>query len=205
MTLKQLFGENPPSIEELTDSEAIDRIETLNRNLAKFWSSSHGWAPLEAAELLGKSRLDRQVSMSATLRFWLSDDVHELTDGELILAWANLGCLLEGTLKLFLSVWYVDYSNDVNALKKDKKTKDPDGVALGELKQFFSKTDLLSERWITYIGIVQQRRNAIHAFQNKELGSTADVRRSVREYLMLLRMINRRLPYPDEAYVPREA
>ena len=41
-----------------------------------------------------------------------------MTDGELILAWANLGALLEGTLKLFFSIYYSDFQTDIEALKR---------------------------------------------------------------------------------------
>lgn len=97
--------------------EAIKRIIKLNEGLCKFWSNSSGWAPIEAAQLLSKSRLDWQVELSRTLLIWTvtADDAEK--NGRLILGWANLGSLLEGTLKLFLSVYYKDYQADVDAIK----------------------------------------------------------------------------------------
>jgi hypothetical protein len=41
-----LSNQTPPS-------EIIDRIELLNRKLARFWKAAHGWAPIEAAGLGG--------------------------------------------------------------------------------------------------------------------------------------------------------
>jgi hypothetical protein len=81
-------------------TEIVQRITKLNSGIQKFWSKSHGWAPVEAAGLLAKSRLDWQVSLSKTLTLWLQKK--PLTPGELILAWSNLGSLVEGTLKTFL-------------------------------------------------------------------------------------------------------
>src|SRR3954452_19895414 len=89
------------------------RIEFLNRKVAGFWKAAHGWAPIEAAGLLSKARLDWQVSLSSSLRLWLRDQPNALSDGDLILAWTNLGALIEGTLKLFLSVYYDDFRADV--------------------------------------------------------------------------------------------
>ena len=51
-------------IDTLSIEEVIDRIERLNTQLAAFWSKSDGWAPAHVAGLLGKSRLDWQVSLS---------------------------------------------------------------------------------------------------------------------------------------------
>ena len=101
------------------------------RKLARFWKAAHGWAPIEAAGLLSKARLDWQVSLSSSLRNWLRDPPAALSDGDLILAWTNLGALIEGTLKLFLSVYYNDFQADVENLKaagalmNDRKAKTP--------------------------------------------------------------------------------
>ena len=118
-------------------AQVVQRIETLNRNLAGFWKDANGWAPIEAAGILSKSRLDWQVSLSSTLRMWLREPPNALSDGELILAWANLGSLIEGTLKLFLSAYYNDFQNDISNLKtanvydpKKGGSKSPDGLTL---------------------------------------------------------------------------
>lgn len=100
-----------------------ERIIAKNSDIAGFWSNASGWAPQDAAELLSRSRLDRQVSLSESLARWTTGP-HPLSDGDLILAWANLGCLVEGTLKLFLAVYYQDYQADA------EKTLNRDGLAL---------------------------------------------------------------------------
>ncbi len=101
----------------LKSSSTIDIIIDINEGLREFWSSAKGWAPIETSELLTKSRLDWQVDLSYCLRMWLSED-NRTTEGHLILAWANLGSLIEGTLKLFISVWYEHCKSDINAVKK---------------------------------------------------------------------------------------
>jgi hypothetical protein len=47
-----------PAVDTMLIGEVIDRLESLNRDIAKFWSENDGWAPITAAGLLGKSRLD---------------------------------------------------------------------------------------------------------------------------------------------------
>ena len=51
--------------------------------------------------------------------------------------------------------------------------------------------------------MIQQRRNAIHAFQAKDIGSTADLHAAIPVLLQFIEDINKRLPYPDEQYIPR--
>jgi hypothetical protein len=204
-------GWPPLPLEQLPIQDVVTRIETLNRNLARFWSKAQGWAPIEAAGLLSKSRLDWQMSLSSSLRLWLRDPPQKMTDGDLILAWANLGSLAEGSLKLFLSVYSEDYRKEIEKLKADaaangKKTnllETPDTLTLEALKQFFQKHELLTKTDLALVELVQQRRNAIHAFKDRPIGTYAEFEK-LRGYLRMLRRIAKGLPYPDEMYIPLE-
>jgi len=121
-------------------SQIVDAIVEENREISMFWSKAHGWAPIEAAELMSKSRLDWQVELSRTLHVWIVTPPPSETNAHLILGWANLGALVEGTMKWLLSVYYSDYKTDVDALKKDKgDVVSPDGQSLDPLRQFFRK------------------------------------------------------------------
>ena len=189
----------------------VARIETLNRNLAEFWVHAHGWAPIEAAGLLSQSRLDWQVSLSSSLRLWLGDPLDSLSDGDLILAWTNLGSLIEGTLKLFLSVYYQDFHKDLDNLKaagaydnKKQGPKSPDGLTLEPLKKYFKTRKLIGVDGDSLVQLVQERRNAIHAFKDRPIGNGTEFWGAVRGYLSLLRDLNSRMPYPDDIYVPQE-
>lgn len=146
--------------------------------------------------------LDWQASLSTSLHRWTTAS----SMGDLILAWANLGALVEGQLKLFLSVYYRDYSNDVEAIRnRRQELVDPDSLSLEPLRQFFVRriwtrgTD-----WNPYVERIQQRRNAIHAFRSREIGTFEDWRSELPRHLSLVRDINSRLPYPDDIYMPRE-
>jgi hypothetical protein len=189
--------------------ETIKRIVKLNSGLASFWSDSAGWAPIDAAGLLAKSKLGWQVSLSETLTLWTKSEA--LTPGELILAWANLGSLVEGTLKTFLSVWYNDYIMDVEELKKanayhhkNDEPLEPDGLSLGPLVKYFSNKKILSPESTALLELVHKRRNVIHAFQDKDIGNTPELRQAIVSYLNLAREVNDRLPYPDDVYTPRD-
>ncbi|MCT2537258.1 hypothetical protein NC661_14625 [Aquibacillus koreensis] len=57
--------DNPISkINQLTYLEVVDKIIELNKDVKDFWSEALGCAPIEASNLLSKSRLDWLVSLS---------------------------------------------------------------------------------------------------------------------------------------------
>lgn len=186
----------------LSLEELCSRIAKLTCGMMDFWKSAHEWAPIEAAGLLSVSMLEWQSSLSESLRRW----IYAETDGDLILAWANLGALVEGQLNLFLSVYYKDYAADADAIRDRRgKTTNPARTTIEPLRQFFVGriwTD--GTNWDAYVSLVQQRRNAIHAFRERELGSFQEWRDALRTHLSFVRDINDRVPYPDSIYKPRE-
>jgi hypothetical protein len=196
-------------VEQMPIDEVVNRIVTLNEDIRRFWTKAEGWAPIEAAQLLSKSRLDWQVSLSRCLKIWLVEPSPDAESGRLILAWADLGSQVEGTMKLFLSVWYKDYKNDVKAIKKKGEGDliDPDSLQLEPMRQFFKERIWRNEDkdWDAWILKIQQRRNAVHAYKSRDIGTFDEFLVDVRRYLNFLRYINDRLPYPDdEIYKPRE-
>lgn len=192
-----------PDVHGFTIEEVVERIVALNEGLREFWSDAEGWAPVEAAHLLAKSRHDRQVALSSTLKIWTTESFEITNDGKLILAWANLGSLVEGTMKLYLAVYYDAYRSDVKAIRKKLKLQSPDGLQLEPLRKFF-RASIWDDPFDKLVQQIQSRRNAIHAFQDRDIGTHAEFLDCVRQYLVMLRYINYRLPYPDEQYIPWE-
>ena len=47
----------------LSADQLCIRIETLTTSMMDFWKSSTGWAPVEAAGILSKSKLEWQASL----------------------------------------------------------------------------------------------------------------------------------------------
>ncbi|KRP49839.1 hypothetical protein [Pseudomonas poae] len=183
--------------------ETVERIGTLIRGMMAFWKDAHGWAPIDAAELLSKSMLEWQSSLAEQLSGWCGP----LSDGQLILAWTNLGALVEGQMKLLLSVYYQEYLVDTLAIKNGRtgNTVDPDGVTLEPLIVFFKKRIWSQqEDWEPWVRTVQRRRNAIHAFKENSIGSAEELHAALRTLLEFVRFINGRLPYPDGYYAPTE-
>lgn len=195
-----------PTVDDLDRPfhDVIARSGNLNEGLRRFWSEASGWAPADAAALMTKSRLDWQVSLSRSLRHWDCDPPEDLEEGDLILGWTNLGSLIEGTIKLFLAVHYESYKNDIETLKKTKawhKTKkkllDPDGLALDTLIDYVQKASLFTPDEIDLCKLVQSRRNAIHAFKDRPIGTGLELHTAIKKYLSMLRSTAHILPYPD--------
>jgi len=204
-----------------SDKEVIERIIKLTEGLANFWSSSNGWAPIKSAQLMSKSRLDWQASLARTLRIFNLEDIKK-EDGGLILAWTTLGSLTEGVLKLFLSVWHTDY--EASALKTTSKGYidkngdliSPDILMLEKLRVFFAKEIYpkdIREIWkeqgrldlIKWILKIQQRRNAIHAYKDREIGDFDEFFIELKNFLIFMRRLTDTFPYPDEfRYKPEE-
>lgn len=171
----------------------VERIILGNDHFCSFWGDS-GWANIEAAELLSKSRLDWQVELSKTLLIW--DFKEPPTSGELILAWVNLGVLVEGSLKLFLCVHYSDYLKSEYRIQNKNKNMPPDGLSLENLKCFFKKENILKEEWIDYINNIQNKRNAIHAFKDRTIGTKEEFENAVDKYLELMLLLKGSMPAP---------
>lgn len=180
----------------------VTQIEIIQKGLSDFWKNAYGWAPVEAATMLDNARLDWLPSLASTLRHWSTDE--DLSAGELILAWANLGSLTEGSLKLFLSAYLSDYDKDAEMVValgiKTKKgnAKAPDELMLDQILKFCRKRKILTPEQLEFAVLLRDRRNTIHAFKHRELGTTAELRASVARYLIFLADLAVQMPHPDE-------
>jgi len=195
-------------IAALPISDIVDRIATLADGLARFWNNAGGWAPADAAQMLSSARLDRIASLAHSLRRWVQEDT--LSVGDLILAWANLGALMEGALKLFLCVYLADYRADETTREtrawhiKRQVLQDPDELMLDTILAYAEKAELLAPQQIALGRTVQARRNAIHAFRDRDLGSLTDLFAAIRDFRALLCSLNGRMEYPEPRYMPTE-
>ena len=176
--------------------ELCARIARLTGDIMDFWEDG-GWAPNDAAALLDKSMLRWQASLATSLHRW----VNASSEGDLILAWANLGALVEGQLKLFLCVYYTDFQSDVDGICKRGRRIDPDESGLEDIRHFFVKNIWdVGTNWNPYVELVQKRRNAVHAFQHREIGTFQEWTDSLRLHLSFVRHVGGGLPYPDEQF-----
>ena len=184
-------------------SKVVEKIIAQNQEIHDFWCEVSGWAPDEAAELLAKSRLDRQVSLSHCLTIWLDKPDENCMEGCLVLAWANLGSLVEGTMKFFLSVFLMDYLKE--PAQRYGKNATPDDLQLEQLRQFFLKQNIWvneedKNRWDPWVLHILQRRNIIHTYKDREIGTFEEFWEDLGQYLEFLNELEGRVPYPDMQY-----
>jgi hypothetical protein len=180
--------------------DAIKDIIRVNEHIRDFWGDG-GWAPNGAAELLSKSRLDWQVSLSKNLLRWFPLPDEDEHDGSLILAWTNLGALVEGTMMWFLCIFHEDYSS--YPFMKKGKAVEPDELRFIELCRFFQNTVWLKrekKQWEPFVNLVRERRNAIHAYKNRSIGSFKEFTKAVIKYRSFLLAHEGQVTYPDEQY-----
>jgi hypothetical protein len=178
---------------DYTPAELCSRIAILTNGIMNFWDRG-GWAPQDAAQLLDRSMLRWQTSLAYSLTRWIDAD----SEGDLILAWTNLGALVEGQLKLFLCVYYSDYRGDIDAIRRREELIDPDGCNLENLRQFFVKRIWCAgTNWNPYVEMVQQRRNAVHAFKYRDIGTFREWEDALCLHLTFVRDTGGSLPYPD--------
>ncbi|MFE5321670.1 hypothetical protein ACFQ88_23485 [Paenibacillus sp. NPDC056579] len=199
MGLEILFGS---SRRELSLSQVVDKIIFYNEKIQGFWSNAHGWAPTLASDALNKARLDRQVSLSHTLKRWIDipDENDPEYEGMLILAWANLGALTENTLKFFLTVYLESYITDQDAITIKNQIQAPGDASFDRLRDFFKKKiwdDKNKAERDKMILTIQQRRNGIHAFNDRDIAAFKEFHEAVFYYLEVLEELNTRVPYPD--------
>src|SRR5699024_10742019 len=121
-------------------------------------------------------------------------------NGDLILAWTNLGALVEGSMKVFLSVYYEDYIKDTNIIKNYGENIDPDSAMFNRLIIFFNKsiwTNDEKEERNKWLEIIRDRRNAIHAYQDKDIEDFNAYHKHVKQFVGFINDINSRILYLD--------
>ncbi len=190
-------------------SAVIDYIVWRNHRLWQEWNHIWGWGPAEAAQLIEDARLDWIASLSHTLRLWVEEDIpDDERDGRLILGWANLGSLVEGSMKFLLSIYAVTYQQTVSDKRgesiykrlwdeKANTAKGPDTLMFDMLREFFRAnvwTPDQVEKWDKWLIYIRDCRNAIHAYRSRPLGTVADLEDAIRAYEDFLDDIAGRLP-----------
>jgi hypothetical protein len=182
------------------DAEAaIGSLEAWHAKVIRHWADgARGWAPEAASEILSRSRLDRQASLCSCLRLWLDAPADSQRDGQLVLAWANLGSLVEGSMKFFLSVFANDYANG-SPIQRRGRALDPDELGFDQLRQFFNRDVWLPDQrtWDTWLEAVQRRRNAIHAYRDREVGTHGEFVSAIVGFREFAEVLDGQVPWFD--------
>jgi hypothetical protein len=180
-------------------SDAIKSIIFIAKAQEQFWSQSRGWAPSEAAALLEVARLDRQLSFAHTLHGYLAPFPPNAAEARQILGYATLRSMCEGALKLFFSVYFDDYKIDQDAKYHTKKGKRelilPKAIWFDALIPLYAKKG--EKKFDPFLQRVQQRGNAIHHFNDRDIGTQSELIADIIEFNDFLVAVDGQLPYPD--------
>lgn len=166
------------------------------------WKDVHGIADEKVANKMDKAMLNWIVELTDCLSIWINKG-ENLTEGELILARVNMGTLVESWLKLFYCVFYTNYLKNPEFDKKGKIIE-PNNMRYEDLKKFsigklWDNTNDLEYIWVDKI---QHMRNAIHAFNYKDIGTPKDFTEDLEKYYDFVENIYYRLP-PIEDYIEK--
>lgn len=113
---------------------------------------------------------------------------------------------MESSLRLFLAVYLTDYHNSVedleaiNALQRSGPEQgqpySPSSLQFEKIRQLLARRELFENHDLGLVALVQSRRNAIHSFKNREIGTTEEFRAAVMQYRIFISSLATRLPYP---------
>ena len=154
---------------------AYEILLRQTQNVSLIWKDVHGIAPNNAASKLDIAMLDWQNELTKTLSIWIDKGL-QMTDGELILARANLGAIVESWLRFFYCVYYDDYVKNSMKTKQGKFLEPEKDMRFEDLKNFSTGIlwdDTKSKDYIR-IDDIQHKRNAIHSFTYKDIGTPID-------------------------------
>lgn len=178
----------------------FDILKIHTNNVALIWRDVYGIAPTEAAIKLDHAMLNWMSELTNTLGIWIDKGL-TMTEGELILARANLGAVVESWLKFFYCVHYDAYSKEPI---KDKNNIiiEPEDAYFDKLKKYSTGKlwdDEESEDF-KWVSSVQKKRNAIHSFEYRDIGTAWDFLSDIDSLYDFVENILSHLP-PVEDYI----
>ena len=180
---------------------SFDILTIQTNNTVLIWKDVHGIAPDNAAKKLDIAMLNWQSELTKTLKIWIDKGL-DMTVGELILARANLGAVVESWLRFFYCVFYDDYINQPMKNKKGQILEPEKDMRFEDLKKFSTGILWDDEKSKDYLWVdsIQKKRNAIHSFTYKDIGTPLDFLLDVDYLCEFVDMILNHLP-PVEDYI----
>ncbi len=180
---------------------SFDSLVIKTNNIMFLWKKTRGFAPTKTADKLDNAMLELHCEMTRTLKIWIDKGL-SMTNGELVLARANIGAVVESWLKFFYCVYYEDYLHTYNSDDPDSKVISkkgemiqPDVLSFDRLKNF-SVNKLWPKKSSKYKWVekIQQRRNAIHYFSPRNIGTPQEFLDDVETLLVFVNDIENQLP-----------
>lgn len=171
----------------------IQEIKKSTKEILTEWKDVYGFAPNSVADKLANAKLNWVIELTDSLEIWTKKSIF-LTEGELLLARANIGAVVEGWLKFFYCVYYEDYKG-APVRTNNQEMIEPNDLRFERLKQFSrGKLWELNDEWDKWVESIQQKRNAIHAFNDREIGDAFMFMNDVEKLKEFIELVNTSLP-----------
>ena len=158
--------------------------EASKQVLELYGEHARDWAPREVAEITENAQLGWMANLTDALEIWRAKIHEEMSDGERILAYVNLGMLLECWLTLYLCVWLRDYK------KQAKDGRMPYELTFNEMETFFEEKVWEEwpegKKWSPWIDKIRRYRNAVHPFMRRDIGTTDELRDDLNKFDQLI-------------------
>lgn len=183
------------------DDGSLEQIRSKTKATIQSWSETCGLAPEGVTDKFDAAMLNWMNDLTDSLDIWIAKSL-DMTDGELILAWTNLGALVECWLRFFYCAYYEDYMKSPKLGKKGKPLEPDDKAMTFDYLIQYSKGilwDSLQDPLYLWVYQIQRYRNAIHAFSYREIGHPSDFILNIGQYSLFVDEVIDRLP-PIEDY-----
>lgn len=184
----------------MTNSD-YQKIVEITKEMTGTWRRSRGIAPDVVADKMDRAMFGWINDLTEALSIWI-DKGQNMSDGELILAWVNLGSLVECWFRFFYCAYYEDYSNNPKMKRNVALEPDDKDMSFEDLKQYSNGILWGNPRDTLYrwVDKVQKYRNAIHAFHFRNIGTSSEFILDIGCYLSFIEEITSSLP-PIEDYM----
>ena len=172
-----------------------DIIKIRTRNNEVLWSDIHGIAPAETASIMDKAMLNWLTELTNALEIWINKG-EDMTIGELLLARVNIGSIVESWLRHFYTAYQENYMKNPIRDKKQRIKAPEKDLSFEELKNLSIGIlwDDKQDKMYKWVDSVQHKRNAVHSYLYKEIGTAADFMNDINTLRCFIELIERRLP-----------
>ncbi len=173
---------------------SYNQLLKKTQEVTDLWREHSMLAPQNVAIKLDNAMLEWLNDLTRALIIWISKG-NDMTDGELILARVNLGAVLEFWLKFFYTIHYEDYRKDEKAPANRQGLIEPEKASFEQLKSFARDTLLgVGDNTFNWITTVQQKRNAIHSFKFRDIGTSEEFLEDINKLNVFVDSIIDKLP-----------
>jgi hypothetical protein len=142
----------------------------------------------ECCDEIARLTRETMTSWKVMARGWAPEAAADIIDSAMLDQQVSL---VEGQLKFFLTLYIED------AMRSPKPPKKVSAMRLQPLRDFYRANiwdNNLGFDWDAYVGKVQSRRNAIHAYEQKDIGSWPEWRECVITHLHFIESLSGSLP-----------